>query len=133
VAAFGGGALLASSMSKRGNETRPTVRVDRQGAVPVSRVAFPDSSQPALSSGTTEPVTELHSVAEASQAQPRFEGHAIEDRPKSRRELRAERRRLRDERRAERREKRHLRDVRQQSAGPQASVALDPQRDAFSR
>ncbi len=135
AAAFGSGALLANSMSKSGKETRPIVRIETQGAVPVSRVALPDSSQPAPAAAAAERIAELHPAAGALQpatevSQPAFAPHAVNDRPKSRRELREERRILRVQRRADRREKRHLLHVPQQPTDAETTIALEPESDA---
>jgi hypothetical protein len=132
--AFGGGALLANSMAKGGKGSHPVTRAERQSTAPVARVALAASSEPALSSGPTEQTQEVHPSAEVkkpgiqpeipavqntpavqnapvAQSNPvvqNIETTSIDDRPRTRRELHLEQRRLRNQQRAERQELRHL-------------------------
>jgi hypothetical protein len=159
--AFGGGALLANSMAKGGKASHPVTRAERQSAAPVARVALSASSEPALPSGSTDQIEEVHPSLSGEVKKPivqpetpviqntrvvqktpviqNIETAAIEDRPRTRRELRLEQRRLRSQQRAERRELRHLyREQRQvylraQVPNRDAAVVLDADGDSDSR
>lgn len=94
TAGFGGGALFASSASK---QVRPA-RIEHQAAAPPARAALPATSEPI----TAEPVVVVglrQEKAQQTQLPPQAQLEAQTDRPKTKWELREERRKLREDRR----------------------------------